>query len=519
MTVAFAFLGFRINDISSQSVAAGNASSGIRLGVANLRGTVYDCNMKPLTNRETSYCAIAKPTLRAISLLEKELAPHLFSAARQKLASGEPVAVRVNSDISDGDDVTVIGYPERYDSLATHIIGYLGSDGRGISGIEKSFDTLLSDCGYETYARVATDANGRVLLGEKTQVFGNEFPKSGIVLTIDRDIQRIAENALDELGAKCAAVVVMDVYTGAIRACVSRPDFNRNDIASVLNDPDSPLINRAFSAFSVGSVFKPVVAAAALENGIGEDYSYECKGSVTLNGVTFNCHKKDGHGVIDMETAVAVSCNTYFISLALEVGADNIIETARAFGFGEQTVFAESLRSNGGNLPKKTDSKAATANLAFGQGELTATPIQICTMMAVIANGGYKVRPNLVEGEADLQGNAIRVSGYYERRQIISQRTAQLLRRFLEAVVEKGSGSRARSDYLSVAGKTATAQTGRTENGEEIYNAWFAGYFPADEPEYAVVILKENGGEGAVSCAPVFRDIAQGVKSLSDSGF
>lgn len=519
MAAVFAFLGFRINDISSQTVAAGNASAGIRLDVVSLRGTIYDCNMKPLTNCETAYCAIAKPTLKAISLLEKELEPHLFSAVREKLSSGEPVAVKVNADISDGDDVTVIGYPERYDSLACHIIGYLGNDGRGVSGIEKSFDSLLSDCGYETYARVATDANGRVLLGEKTQVFGNEFPKSGVILTIDRDVQHIAENVLDVSGAECAAVVVMDVQTGAVRACVSRPDFDRNSIASVLNDPDSPLINRAFSAFSVGSVFKPVVAAAALENGISESYSYECKGSVTLNGVTFNCHKKDGHGLIDMETAVALSCNTYFISLALEVGAKNIIETARAFGFGEQTVFAESLRSKGGNLPDKTDSKAATANLAFGQGELTATPVQICTMMSIIANGGHKVRANLVEGEADSQGNAIRVSGYYERRQIISHRTASLLQRFLEAVVEKGSGSRARSEHFASAGKTATAQTGKTENGEEIYNAWFAGYFPADNPSYAVVVLKENGGEGAVSCAPVFRDIAQGVKSLSDSGF
>ena len=134
-------------------------------------------------------------------------------------------------------------------------------------------------------------------------------------------------------------------------------------------------------------------------------------------------------------------------------------------------------------------------------------------MMAIIANGGHKVRPSLVEGEVDLQGNTIRAGGYYERRQIIAQRTALLLQKFLEAVVEKGSGSRARSEVFAVAGKTATAQTGKTENGEEIYNAWFAGYFPADKPEYAVVILKENGGEGAVSCAPVFKEIAQGIKA------
>lgn len=516
IAVSFSFLAFRINDISSRFVAAQSVSSGIRLDVATLRGTVYDCNMKPLTNCETAFYAIAKPTLKALSLLEKELDFHTFSAVREKLSSGEPVAVKVSSDMPDSDDVTVIGYPERYDSLACHIIGYLGSDGRGVTGVEKSFDALLSDASSELYARVATDANGRVLIGEKTQVFGNAFPKSGVILTINRDIQRIAEEALDNSGAVCAAAIVMDIETGAVRACVSRPAFYRENIASVLNDPDSPLINRAFSAFSVGSVFKPVVAAAALESGIDSGYSYECTGSVTLNGVTFNCHKRDGHGVVDMESALAHSCNTYFISLALEVGADKIIDMAKAFGFGEQTVFAQSLKSRSGNLPEKVDSKAATANLAFGQGELTATPVQICTMMSIIANGGQAIKPYLVEGEADSQGNPIRKGGYSERRQIISQKTASLLQRFLLAVVEKGSGSRARTELFAVAGKTATAQTGKFENGEEIYNAWFAGYFPADNPRYAVAVLKENGGEGAVSCAPVFKEVAQGINGLSD---
>lgn len=519
MTLSFSFLAYRINGISSGFVAADGVSSGVRLDIATLRGTIYDCNMKPLTNCETALSAIAKPTLKVLSLLEKELDLHAFSAVREKLSSGEPVAVAVSGAVSDSDDVTLVSYPERYGSLACHIIGYLGGDGRGVSGVEKAFDNLLSDVGGKLYARVATDANGRVLIGEKTQVIGNAFPQAGVILTIDGDIQRIAEEALDKSGAVCAAAIVMDVETGAVRACVSRPAFDRKNIASVLNDPDSPLINRAFSAFSVGSVFKPVVTAAALENGIDSGRSYECTGSITLNGVTFNCHKKDGHGVVDMETALAVSCNTYFISLALETGADKIIDTAKLFGFGEQTVFADSIRSKSGNLPETVDSKAATANLAFGQGELTATPLQICTMMAVIANGGNAIEPYLIEGEADSQGNAVRKGGYSERRQIISQRTVSLLQQFLLAVVEKGSGSRAKTLHFASAGKTATAQTGRYENGEEIYNAWFAGYFPADNPKYAVVVMKENGGEGAVSCAPVFREIAQGISDLSDGGF
>ena len=154
---------------------------------------------------------------------------------------------------------------------------------------------------------------------------------------------------------------------------------------------------------------------------------------------------------------------------------------------------------------------AATANLSFGQGELTATPVQICTMMSVIANGGHSIEPYLVEGEVDENGNAVRNGGYSERKQIISSATADILKRMLVTVVKEGSGVRADSEIVCCAGKTATAQTGRIMNGEEIYNAWFAGFFPSDNPKYAVVVLRENGGEGAVSCAPVFREIAEGI--------
>lgn len=516
MLFCFCFLGYRTADIGSRIQTAGSSAQGIRLDIAELRGTVYDCNMKPLTNAQTVYCAVAKPTLRAMSALESELDAVVFSSVRERLASGEPVAVSVKDESVSGEDITVVPYPERYDGLACHVIGYLGYDGGGVSGIEKSFDDLLSQNGFDLYARVGANADGRVLFGEEPEIVNNAFPSAGVVLTIDRDIQKIVEDALDSSGAECAAAVVMDVGTGAVRACASRPSFDPENISDVLNDENSPLLNRAFQAFSVGSVFKPVVAASALEKGIGTDYSYDCTGCITLNGVTFNCHKKDGHGVLNMEEALAHSCNTYFISLALEVGGDGVIEMAEKFGFGEQTVFAESLKARSGNLPEKVDSKAATANLSFGQGELTATPVQICSMMATVANGGRYVKPYLVEGETDENGSLTRISRYSEKIRIISAETARIIRSFLVSVVERGSGSRARSDFVACAGKTATAQTGKSENGEEIYNAWFAGYFPADEPQYAVVILRENGGEGAVSCAPVFKEIAEKTAELRE---
>lgn len=139
-------------------------------------------------------------------------------------------------------------------------------------------------------------------------------------------------------------------------------------------------------------------------------------------------------------------------------------------------------------------------------------------MMAAIARGGVYVTPYLIEGTVDNNGRFTGISAYSERKQIISQANAAKLRSFLEAVTDYGSGKRAVAESVSVAGKTATAQTGKSENGSEIYNAWFAGYFPADNPRYAVAVMIENGGEGALSCAPVFKNIAEAVCAIEKGG-
>ena len=509
----FTIVGWRITDVIGVSEQAWGGQSSKSVELATLRGTVYDCNLQPLTNGETQLYAAAKPSGYSLTQLKGKVLPEVFDYVMERMAQGKSVAVKIDSPVVESDDIKQIPVPVRYyeNSLACHIIGYTDGAGQGVSGIEKAFDSLLAEYTSTVAVRFEADAKGRTMLGGEIEVEGNVIPQSGVVLTIDKDIQRIAENALDTSGTERAAVVVIEIENGAIRACVSRPAFNQNDISVSLNNENSPLINRAFLPFSVGSVFKPVVAASALENGV-ENFEYNCTGSVTLNGVTFNCHKKDGHGLIDMRGAVANSCNTYFIALGNLTGGDNIIETAEKFGFGNEISFAQGMKSSSGNLPYKDelDSKAAVANLSFGQGSLTATPLQICSAFATIAGGGVKIQPYLIEGYVD-DGEFTRVKNYGERRQVVSASTAKLLQEFLKAVVTEGSGKRAQSSFVTVAGKTATAQTGKTENGEEIYNAWFAGWFPADEPEYAVAILKEDGGEGAVSCAPVFREIAENI--------
>ena len=515
LCIAMTGLGIRIIDISSESVQAGNSVSTKSIDLATVKGTIYDCEFRPITNAESEIYIAAKPSDRAIAQLKNVLSPEVFESVKERMSRGKPVAVKSEKAVENSDDIMTVYVPKRYEEscFACHIIGYTDGENNGISGIEKAYNKLLSSDIKTPGVRFSVGANGRTMLGEGITVEDNELPKAGVVLTIDKDIQEITEIALDKSGAECAAAIVMDVESGAIKACVSRPAFDRNNLADALNNENSPLINRAFLPFSVGSVFKPVVAAAALENGIDESFEYNCTGNVIYNGVTFNCHKRDGHGILDMEGALANSCNTYFIALANKTGAINIIETAEKFGFGKSTVLADGMKSASGYLPKENeiDSKAALANLSFGQGSLLATPVQICLMMAVIANGGTAVEPYLVEGEIDSEGNYIKKINYKKQMKIISEKTVDSIKKYLRSVVINGSGKNAGSEFVAVSGKTATAQTGKTENENEICNSWFAGYFPSDNPKYAMVIMKENGEGGSVSCAPVFKVIAETV--------
>lgn len=521
LIVIFSATGVRLYGLSSDKVYASGLSSSKSIDVAVLRGSVYDCKMRPMTNSEYDIYAAAKPSNEALAAIKGKVLPEVFESVMGRMSRGNPVALKIDSLLESTENIITARVPKRYSSAFTacHIIGYLNAAGEGISGIEKAYNTVLSENNSTVSFAFSANAKGRVMLGEGIEIKGNRVPKNGVVLTLDRDIQQITEAVLDASVSECAAAVVIEVESGAIRACVSRPLFNQNDISESLDDEKSPLINRAFLPFSVGSVFKPIVAASALENGISENYEYNCKGSVVYNGVTFHCHKREGHGLVDMNSAVANSCNTYFIDLAIKTGAKNIVETATDFGFGRKVRFADGIEASKGFLPstEELDSKAAIANLSFGQGSLLATPLHICSAMATVARNGIYVEPYLIEGECDKDGKMTKIYRYGEKRQIISEKTAIKIRSFLEAVVENGSGRRAMSDFVTVAGKTATAQTGKTENGEEIYNAWFAGYFPAENPKYAVAVLKENGGEGAVSCAPVFKAIAEKITAHENS--
>ena len=508
---------FRIAYITD-SVYSGVASqkSSRVLTVGQTRGLIYDRNMKPLVNREMHTVLVVNPTAEAVSVLKEQLSESDFEKIREDAEKGKPFLFEFDDYSGDCDDIIAVTVYDRYseNDTAAHIIGYLDSEGNGISGIEKAFDGILKEYSGSFSVRYNADASGRTLSGIEIEKINNNYAsQGGIVLTIDSEIQRICENAMKWNNLEKGAVVVLDATTSEILAMASSPVFDRNNLSASLKNENSPFLNRSLCAYAVGSVFKPVVAAAALENGISIDTSFDCRGYSDVSGVRFNCHNRSGHGVNNMTEAMAVSCNSYFISLGQAVPTEDIISVASALGFGRKTQLCETIVSDSGNLPDadSIDSLPALANISFGQGTLLATPLQIAGAYCAFANGGYYREPHLFKYITDNNGKTV---AYYKNEinnKVLPDSVCREIVSMLSETVENGSGKLADPMIGSAAGKTATAETGMTRNGEKIVNTWFAGFYPSDNPEYVIVVFKEDGNSASTDCAPVFRDIADAI--------
>ena len=506
-----------INDDEIAAVSSGKGYYTVKR-VGEYAG-IYDRNMQPLVNYSEKYEAVVIPN----DSIAVKIQPYLldWDTYYSGISGNLPFLCRVDPKAEIlGDRAIIFRSLVRTDrnQLASHIIGYT-SDTVGMYGLEKSFDDFLRSNYSMNSATLGVDAMGKVLGGIDMEVSYAESISSGIITTLDKGIQEICEESIDKHGISRGAVVVMDIKTGEIRAVVSRPDFNTEDIYSSLNDPDSPFINRAFSAYSLGSIFKLVTAAAALEEGLSPEYSYICTGSIDINGQVFNCHKWGGHGEIDMSTAMVESCNPYFITISEYLDKEKYIELASALGFGTSMELSEGMISAAGNLQSVSDIKVAAerANMSFGQGMLTATPLQICRMTCTIANDGIINEPSLIKGIIDENGK-IEYSPVQAGKRVISYKTARSLKSFMQKTV-RASNSMSDPNRTSAAGKTSTAQTGNfDEYGNETMNCWFTGFFPAYSPKYAVTILSEGGISGNYTCGPVFKEIADNITEYEKAG-
>lgn len=499
--------------LNSEYIEAANSQSSYIVEINSTRGTIYDCKMRPLAGQRACYKALILPSQETIAHLSKLMEAEKLAQLRERLTGRSPFVCDVEDALIEGKGVTVFATQTRYakNIVAPHIIGYLNAQGEGVYGAELAFDEYLSQASGKLSALCTVDARGSGLEGlEPVITDTTEESKAGVVLSIDSDIQYICEQAA-ELYFEKGAIVVLELPTCEVKASVSAPDFAPDELADYLQDEDAPLVNRAFSAYNVGSVFKLIVAAAALENGFDEDAVYECAGSVKVGKNTFNCSNRAGHGEVDMCKAMAVSCNCYFIDLASKLGAQEICEYAKSFGFSKSISFAGSMNTDKGCLPsgKTLTYPAALANLAIGQGELMATPVHIAKLIAAIANSGIAVEPSLYLYSVDKNGAITDRAQASKEHRVISVATAAKLSGFMLSAVQEGTAKPGACKGFSAAAKTGTAETGIKQNGRYITQAWFAGFFPYEAPKYVCVVLVEGGSAGGTSAGPVFRYIAE----------
>lgn len=485
-------------------------NNSITVEAATSRGFIYDREMRPFVNEVDKLTALVSPTKGAVKVLSEISEEQSFRNALEKLTRGIPAAVEVKESVYEFGILNV-RKPIRYSGefLIPHLAGYCDGSGKGVCGLEKSFETQLSERKYEVTYKV--DATGRALCGAE-KVINDEGIDGmrGVVLTLDKDLQEIVRKNMLRSGIEMGAAVLLDVKSGDILAMVSIPEFDIYNIEKSLQDEGAPFINRALTAVSVGSVYKTVVAAAALESGVSEDFSYECVGNTVQSGVTFHCHNRSGHGELQMKGALLNSCNTWFINMAKTVDIERITELSHYMGLGTVNELADDVYGEAGIVPsvEELDSDAARANIAFGQGRLTATPLQISAMTAVFANGGIYTQPRLIQSTVDDDGRFARTEEGFSQR-VISEKTADRLR---EMMIYCSAETKSMT-FKNCGGKTATAENGVYINNVQQFNTWYSGFFPADEPKYVLTVFCENGNSGATDCTPVFEKIAEEILS------
>ncbi len=513
LSLCFSALGLRLFSISNNDEYA-SIQSAIRVkDIDEKRGNIYDCNGELLVNNENEVLLLVKPDISTFSIISEIKGKDFIKDTLMKGYFTIIKAKESNTDFNNSNIAKVSIFKRFSDSTAVHLIGYTDGHNNGVCGIEKYYNEDIKKYNGNLSVAFSTDALGRMLVGEKTEIRDNNYYNSGgINLTIDKAIQIITENALKNGNISKGAVIVLDVKTSAIKSVASTPIYDRNNLELYLNDDNLPFINRAFSAYPVGSVFKTVTAVSALESNI-ELSTVNCKGYTEKSGNTFYCNKRDGHGVVDFKTALSQSCNTYFIELGTKIGGEALLKTANKFGFGKPIDIGNEYISDSGALPDKNDlnSDAAIGNFSFGQGKLTATPLQIASFYCVIANRGIYNKPFIYNGFTDFNGEyvpATQEKGY----RLLSKQTCEIISEAMLETTRSGTGKTAYSPLFQSAAKTATAQSGiYDDSGNEIKYSWFVGFFPYENPEYVICIMKENGSSGGIDGAPVFKEISENI--------
>ena len=529
------------------------------------RGIIYDRRGIPLVKNAPFYSVALVPKLLPeadlvaiadfLGIDQKEVGDII----RRNRNSIEPIRIKgglrfdevafIEARLSDFPALTIDidetrHYP--YGDAVAHVVGYLGKLGPdqirkadfrdvprqsfiGQWGVEKMFDSHLR--GKPGRRVIEADAIGRKLrlISEEKATHGQD-----LYLSINLDLQRAAVEAF---GTHAGALVAIKPTTGEILALVSRPSFdpnlfsrgiNTNNWLRLVNHQGYPLLNRALQTHAPpGSVFKIIPAITALEEEVlTPRSSVICNGVISKGPWKYRDWKRGGHGKVDMKKSLVESCDVYYYRLGEKTGIDAIARTARKFQFGQESGLGL-IKEKTGLIPDSIWKKAVkkepwylgeTYNASIGQGFVLTTPIQLAKMIAWVANDGDIYELSLIKAEE--QPEPIGNLG-------LKPDTLPIIREALDAVVnsEHGTGRRAKSDIVRIAGKTGTAQVVRLREDnsratKEIKykfrdHAWFVAYAPVEEPEIAIAIYVEHGGSGGSVAAPIAKiAIEQYIRSI-----
>lgn len=402
-------------------------------------------------------------------------------------------------------------YPAR--DLAAQVLGSVGMEDTGQSGIEHEYDDQLRGRAGKMF--ISVDARKQWFSDVETQ----PDPGDNVVLTIDKNIQYIAEKELEQAihdtQAIAGTVIVENPHTGEILALANRPTFNPN-----LRKQITPgaLTNRAVSyVYEPGSAFKVVTLSAALEEKVTTpDELIDCQmGSIVYNRMRIRDSK--AHGVLPVWGVLAESSNVGTIKIALRLGEERYYKYIRAFGLGQQTGIELPGETRGITKPPSRWSKVSIAAISIGQ-EVGVSPIQLAAVMSTFANDGVYVAPRIVAGTLPLQGGVQTVAFHpAEGRRVVSSYTAAEMRSMMQKVVLEGTARRASLDGYTVGGKTGTGQKIDPATGaysKTKYNATFAGFAPLNNPQVVVAVILDSPiglHQGGQVSAPVFRRVTQQV--------
>ncbi len=441
-------------------------------------------------------------------------------------------------------------YPQG--DLAAHLVGYMTqmtaeeadrltaqgydtSDLVGRYGLESAWENYLrGKRGVEHYA---VDARGQRLDNKTVSalIHGEGIvepvPGANLILTLDAELQKVAEKAVSRVAA--AAVVIVEVKTGRVRAIVSKPSFDPNvmtghlthaEYTLLMQDPRKPFIDKALRAtYPPGSIFKFVTTFAALEDGqAAEDESMFCTGVYELSGTRFRCHGY--HQKVDLLKAIQHSCDVYFWNLAQRIGLDSISDVASRFGLGAPTNLGINGDS-GGRIPTKAWYEkngrykiGYATNAAIGQGDVEVTVVQMAMAYAALANGGKLYVPQVVERVESYDGRPIvKYEPQVAKMVKVPADALESWKKGMWKVNNEPGGTaydHGYSQVVQVMGKTGTAEVKKhhkdSENDKDLErwnpnasHAWFAGWAPADDPELAIVVLVEHGGAGGTIAWPI----------------